>query len=194
MKIIKDTFKKIALAVALCVSLAAAVPEAEGQTAYDTIPLPFSILTGAGSPVVTNLTAGWSVITVATNVTTVWSNSIAAMVSYTNTTSYTNTRYADFFAKGQDYVPISSLWTSTGTGSNIIYWVSRSGSGLRFPTNLSHSAVSAHTNSTSAASVVGQDLIDMRGYQFGRIIWVKWDTTASVAITNGEFSKGNKLN
>jgi hypothetical protein len=195
MKITKFTMKLLC-GVAVAAACFLPVREANAQ-AYTAIPLGFGVLTSnTNAALLTNLTAGVESVVSYTNTSTLWSNSIAALVSYTNVTLVTNAVYSDFSAKGQDYVPIHQEWTCSAGASNIIVYVGRSGTGAAFNTNLTASSTTIITNALAGKTrIVRDDLVDMKGYEFGRILYVKWDSLGNGdTLTNISFVKGNKLN
>lgn len=180
---------KIAIAIALT-----ALMSLTAQAQYTAIPLPFTTLAASTANVVSNLSAGWSVITTNTQITTYWSNSIAALVTATNTTTSTNTVYADFSAVGQTIVPIQHEMATSAGLSNVILHISRSVNGIYYPTNVSDSAVTIVTNtSIGTARKTATWPIDMTGYEYGRIIWFTYaDSGNANTLTNLSLIKGNK--
>lgn len=181
-------FRKIKIALA-SVALVSAL-SLNAQTYYS-VPLPFTTLTGGNvinggltNNTVTNLSSGWAAITSYTNVTTLWNSSSNAFISTTNTTSVTNTTYADFEALGREFVALQYEFTASGSSvSNAILTIARSVTRGNFDTLNNLTWTNAANGATRS---VGVYQLDMRGYPYGRIVSFTWGSTNQAQLlTNG---------
>ena len=200
MKIIKKTSN---WALAICAGIASVFllgsPKLEAQLVTNTadytgIALPFTTLMSTNAALTTNLSSGWFTVTTNTTVSTFWSNSIAALVSVTNSAYNTNTYYADFTGDGQATVPLQFESTTSANNSNLVFFVNTSVTGNNYDTNQGN--CQTFTNSANGTTpVVANWNVTMNGRRFGRVLWVKYlDITFGEVTTNRLFVKGNKRN
>lgn len=159
--------------LALCVSVQAQV--------FRLISLPPAlVLTGAaswGTTATTNIGLGFAGTSVSSNITTTASVSAGVVTLTTATNLVTNsaTLYADFNAIGAPWVTLQSEYNATATTtSNQVLTVARSVTGVKYDTQNNINV----TNATSGITTnVGIWQIDMRGYPYGRIVTVTFQST-----------------
>ena len=162
---------------------------------YTAVSLPFATLAGTGSGgsagITTNLASGWQTVTSFTNIQNLWNSSSNAFVLTTNVVSMTNTTYADFSAKGQNYVPLFIKFNAAAGTSNVVFTIARTHDGSTFLTT----GNTLWTNvATTTTDVVAANQLDMRGYIGGRITSVTWGGTTGDILTNKGCWKSNKPN
>ena len=194
MKSIRKAITSLALALAVTALAFNVEAQTTNNAALTHIVIPFTTLQSTSAVLVTNLSAGWETYAYNTNISTFWSNSISELVTVTNTSITTNTKYADFSAQGQTIVPIQHEFNTSAGTSNVMLYVSRSVNGVYFPTNSGDESVTIITNAGRGVTyTVAPRTVDMTGYEYGRIIFIKWDTVnASDVLTNRALIKGNK--